>query len=186
MKERLRQYLRIALLAGRPQDLPGGSEAMLFAVVLSLVTYLLAVAPLRGLASAIGFALFDLGFAAAVLYAGLMLVARTARFPQAYGALCGAGAILNLAAIPLFQWLVSDAAGSGTASPAYVLQMLHLVWSLAVIAHVIRHTFEVRMGTSVLLAFAFVALQMSVVAGVFPDSLDDARDSPPSSQSNSR
>lgn len=174
MKERLRQYLRIALLAGRPQDLPGGSDAMLFAMLLSLLTYLLAVAPLRGLASAIGFALFDLGFAAAVLYGGLMLVSRTARFLQAYGALCGAGAILNLAAIPLFQWVAADGTLADGASVAYVLQMLHLVWSLAVIAHVIRHTFEVRMGTSVLLAFAVVLLQMSVVAAVFPDSLAES------------
>jgi len=153
----LQQFVWIALLQGRPQDLPAGQTALAVAFVLNVLTYLAAVSSVHSISESLLIALTDLTLSGLCLYGVLILTNRKARFQQAFTALCGATAVLNLAAAPIF-WLsaLADSPGMGLANLAVIL------WSLSIIGHVLQHTLEWNRIASIGLAVAFY-LVISVI-----------------------
>jgi len=152
---------------GKPQDLPAGENQLYTAIVLNMVTYVLALISFVGIGGAILHAAIDLACTGLFLYLGLMLVGRLPRFEQSYGALCGAGAILNLAAIPLLQLTIApetEFAQSLSTSARFLL----LVWSLSLVGHVLRHTFSLNMYVSISIAVVYYVLITSVLSWLFP------------------
>lgn len=141
---------------------------MQIGVALALISYVMAVAVPFGVERAFLQALIDLGCTGVVIGCALHIVGHPARFEQAFGGLCGASTFINLAALPLFAFRPEPAqAGLFTSTLAdFVL----LVWGLSLMAHVIRHTFGVRMFVSVALSLAFFIVLSTVVATVWPDS----------------
>lgn len=167
MRELFQLYFNIAFLMGKPQDLPGGTLQMRVGVAIALLTYVMALAAPYGILRAFIQAVLDLGVTAFTLWAALMLVDRRARFEQAFGGLCGASAFINLAAIPLYTLrpVATSAAGFSVGSLAdFVL----LVWGLSLLAHVIRHTFEVKMVTSVMASFVYFIVLSIFIAALLP------------------
>lgn len=162
-----RLYFNIAFLMGKPQDLPGGRSQLVVGVASALATYLM-VAGIQGEpGSAVGRALIDLVFSALVFYVALRLVNHPGRFEQAFGGLCGAGAVLNLFALPLYMTrpLEDAQAPSGLAIFAHFLL---LVWSLSLFAHVVRHTFEIGKPLSALLAFIYLIVLINLMGWLMP------------------
>lgn len=167
MADLLRQYFRIAFLMGRPQELPAGAAQMRIGIVLAFVTYVLALADSHGLGRAFAHVLLDLGATALALYAGLVASGHPGRFEQAFGGLCGASAFVNAAAVPIY--LSRTPAPDSPPSPIDALaEFVLLVWSLSLLAHVLRHTFEIGIGTSIVVAFVFVLVLVSLMGVVLP------------------
>ncbi len=165
----LQQFVWIALLQGRPQDLPVGQTAVLVAIAMNVVTYVLAVASLRSVPSSLVLALTDLALSALCLYAAVAVVNKAPRFQQAFTGLAGGTAVLNLAAAPIL-WL-----NALSASPAIgITDIVIILWGLAIIAHVLRHTLEVKPWISVGLAFGFyvVVLNLMAITGVIGEASD--------------
>ncbi len=172
MRELFQQYFNIAFLMGKPQDLPSGRAQMQIGIALALITYLLALMAPVGLFKALMQAGIDLSCSALVMWVALNIVGHPARFQQAFGGLCGASAFINLAALPLYVWRPSgiDAAGSPVSTLAdFVL----LVWGLSLLAHVIRHTFEVKMAVSVLVSFVYFIVLSTLIAAILPQTKID-------------
>lgn len=159
-----RQYFNIAFLMGRPQDLPAGVAQMQVGLTLALLTYVLALLDAYGIGQSLLRASVDIGCSALVLYVALQLVNRTERFEQAFGGLCGASAFINAAAIPVYLNRPAVEASASGALAEFVL----LVWSLSLLAHVVRHTFEVKLVHSVVIAFFYVMVLMVVMSAIFP------------------
>ena len=167
MAELLSQYFRIAFLAGRPQDLPGGRTQMRIGLGLAATTYLLALAGTDGIGDALVHVAIDLGGTALALRLALSMVGHPGRFEQAFGGLCGASAFVNTAAIPVYLSAPPDGTAGVSAGGALAGFAL-LVWSLSLLAHVLRHTFEIGLGTSIGIAFVWFLLLLSVVGAVLP------------------
>lgn len=164
----LKQYFNIAFLMGKPQDLPAGDTQLVTGVVLNFITYVLALVAIYGTGSAVLHASVDIGFTGLFLYLALMFTSKLPRFQQAFGAMCGAGAVLNLSAIlMLFPMMASDGEGAGSALSAFAYYLL-LVWSLSLAAHVIRHTFGIRMVTSIGVALLYYLFISSLLVSLFP------------------
>lgn len=172
MRDLLQQYFRIAFLMGKPQDLPGGRAQLHLGIAASLVTYVLAVSIPFGVERAFLQALVDLGCTGLAMRMALGLLGHPARFEQAFGGLCGASMFINLAAVPLFALRPTVAAGEP--SMGLLADFVLLVWGLSLMAHVIRHTFEVRMFTSVMLSVAFFIVLSSLVASLWPQPVSDS------------
>jgi len=153
---------------GKPQDLPAGKNQMHLAILLNLFTHILALVTLVGIGQAAVWALLDVAIASVVLYLALMITSRLARFEQALGAICGAGAIMNFAAMPILH-LTQTPVGQAPNAIAMLSNFVLLVWSLSLIGHVIRHTFEIRMPISIVAAVMYYLFIMSVFAAVFPE-----------------
>lgn len=181
MSELLRQYFNIAFLMGRPQDVPPGRQVLQTGVLLAFITYVVALLDLLGLAGAVMHALADIGCTGLALYVALVLAGREARFEQAFGAYCGASAFINAAAIPIY--LNRGPPGDeGVAGSLILAEFVLLVWGLSLLAHVIRHTFELRLPVSVLIAFGWVMLLLTLMGSLFampetaPDELSSVFD----------
>ena len=162
----LQQFVWIALLRARPQDVPAGQSAMLVALSLNVVSYVLAVASSRSVADSVVLAFTDLAISALCLYFAVAVINKAPRFQQALTALAGGTAILNCAAVPVL-WL-----SAASVSPSLgLLDVAIIVWGLAIIAHVLRHTLEVSVWISIALAFGFyvVVLNLMAVTGVIGD-----------------
>lgn len=167
MAELLRQYFRIAFLAGRPQDLPGGAAQMQIGIALAATTYLVALSGTSGLGRAVMHVVIDLGGTALALRIALAVVGHPGRFEQAFGGLCGASAFVNTAAVPVYMQTPPDGTveiSAGGALAGFAL----LVWSLSVLAHVLRHTFELRLGTSIGVAFVWFIVLVGIMDAVLP------------------
>lgn len=152
---------------GKPQDLPAGERQMYTAIALNFVTYVLALLGFTGFSSAMLHAAIDLACTGLFLYLGLLLVGRLPRFEQSFGAICGAGAVLNLAAIPLLQLTVVPGA-EVTSALSMFARFLLLVWSLSLVGHVLRFTFSLPMPVSIMIAVAYYLLITSVLTWIFP------------------
>ncbi len=149
-----------------------GETQLIIAIVLNFITYVIALFTFTGLGAAMAHAGIDLACTGLFLYLALLLTNKRPRFHQAYGAICGAGAILNTAAIPMLQLTSIDdsalAEGSTANSVAILARFILLVWSLSLVAHVLRHTFGIRMFSSVLIAVMYYLFITSVLAKLFP------------------
>lgn len=159
----LLQFVWIACLRARPQDVTAGRSALIVAIAVNLVTYVLAVSSTRAVPSSLMLALADLAVSGLCLYVAVSVVNKNARFEQAFTALCGGTAVLNLVAIPAL-WL-------GASSESTIIALFNIViifWGLAIIAHVLRHTLEVSQLFSVALAMVFyvVVLNLLAITGV--------------------
>ena len=168
MSALLKQYFDIAFLMGKPQDLPPGKDQLHIAIVLNLLTYITALVSHVGLGKAAMQAMLEIAISSFVLYMALMITSQLARFQQALGAICGAGAILNIAAIPMLQ-LTQTPLGQEPGNLAVLSHFVLLVWSLSLIGHVLRHTFNIRMSLSIVAAVLYYLLVVSIFAAVFPE-----------------
>ena len=163
MAELVRQYFYLALLMRRPQDVSANELTLPFGLALSLVTYVITLAALIGIGPAVLRAVADLTLTGAALYVALYLTGKSARFAQSFGGYCGAVAIVNLAALPLYV-----GQGSRAAESVGLGDFVLLVWNLSLIGHVIRHTFEVRLPIGILYAFGYVLVITSLLASLLP------------------
>jgi len=163
----LKHYFNVAFLMGKPQDLPAGPSQLRVGIALALLTYVVALVIPLGVGRALLQASIDLGATGTTLWFALSLTGRSNRFEQAFGGLCGASAFINLAAAPLYltrPGAASESGGSLGVLPDFVL----LVWGLSLLAHVIRHTFEVKMVVSVLLSFVYFLVLISLMSLMLP------------------
>jgi len=151
----------------KPQDVPAGQQQLQIGIVLSFVTYVIALSTTYGLSRSILHALVDLACSGLFFYGALRFVNRAERFAQAFGALCGAGAILNTAAIPIFLARTPSSAGPPDALSIFA-EFLLLVWSLSLFSHVLRHTFEIGKLFSTLIAFAYIIVLISIMDVLLP------------------
>ena len=160
----LQQYARIALLMTKPQDLPAGERQLMIGIVLSLVTYVIAIASHYGIGKAIAQAVIEIGLTALLFWVGLSIVNRTARFAQSFGGFCGANAMLQIVAIPIF---LAPRGVEPTAVQAFS-EFFLLVWSLSLLGYVFRHTFETSIPVSIGVAFVFYLFLIAVLGALVP------------------
>lgn len=172
--ELFRQFFNIAFLMGKPQDVPAGITPLRIGVVGAFVTYVLALVGLTGVPKAVLTAALDLALLGLLIHIALTWFGRPERFIQAYAAFCGASMFINLAAMPIY---LSFSAGVDPAMvPAESRAMFDManfvlmLWTIALLGHIVRHTFEVGIPLSILIAYAYVML-LTFVLGVLFNSL---------------
>ncbi len=149
---------------GKPQDLPAGESQMMVGITLNFITYVVALLMLYGVGRAVVHAAVDMGLTGLFLYLALMITSKLSRFQQAFGALCGAGAVLNAAAILMIFPLM----GSSTSAIGEFAYFLLLVWGLSLSAHVVRHTFGIHMVSSIGVALLYFLFVSSLLTAIFP------------------
>ena len=149
---------------GKPQDLPAGESQMRVGIALAFVTYVIAMVQPLGFFTASLQAVIDLVGTAFLLWFALYQTNRLPRMQQAFGGLCGASALINIASIPIIVLRPP----SGEAPLGGLANFVLLVWGLSLLAHVIRHTFEVKMPFSILIAYVYFVIWSTIVRALVP------------------
>ncbi len=160
----IRQFLSIAFLTGKPSDLPGSRDSLHFAIVLAVLTYIAATISFMGFGLAVGHAILDIILSGGALYLALHFVNKLPRFNQAFSAYCGAGSVVNLASLPIIYTSRASEAQSGFV----VIEVTFWAWSISVLAHVIRFTFETNIPVSIIAALGYIVLAVTIFDLVFP------------------
>lgn len=169
--QQLRQYVDLAFLQAKPQDVPATRASLALAMSVAFLTYVFVAASLYGVTLAIAHAIVDLALSAGFLWGAVNFRRLTSRFEQAFTAMCGASGVFNLAAWPILYGLSSGASASGAQALAL---MMFYVWSVIFSAHIYRHTLNLTFGSALLLAVSYFILALSVNEFIFaaPNSLE--------------
>lgn len=152
-----------------PQDLPASTILMRLGLLLYFLT------GLPGL-------LFNASFEQAVLaqsldvltlllfvYLCLQAFAKLERFTQSVTALAGIGAIFQLLVLPLlFEFQGVEEASQVMLSTSLLL-LAFVSWNLAVIAHVFRESFGIRLPAAMTLTICYVFITLLVRKIFFPE-----------------
>ncbi len=156
----LQLFMDICLLRGKPQDLP--SSRFLFSLTLgaSLLVSLPALTlNLGGPLPALAAGIMDIFLTIVFLRGGLYILEKDARFQQTATAVFGAGAILNVIAMPLEVTIASVAESGATLPPmAGLLYLALVVWSLVILGHILRHALDTRLGFGIGIAVLYYIL----------------------------
>lgn len=154
-------YFELCLLRRAPQDLPA-SDALFRLVLLADIAAGVLVGATGGVHPLVSFAqsVLEISLSLALLYGGLRLAGRPARFNQSANALLGTGALIGILALPAvaLSGLAGDAAALGT-----LLLLGVLCWSILVTAHIVRHTFALSLGQGIAIAVAYQVLAIVIM-----------------------
>jgi hypothetical protein len=160
-----KQFVALAFLRIKPQDLPSHPMALQVSVFAALSISTISLIASYSLPGAFLRSVLAMLLSAAFLYGVLSIQQRQQRFNQAFTAICGASIVIYIVAIPLFPSL---GASTGNISGMVLTLVLLLdIWSLIVTAYVYQHTFEVPFARGIALALLLMFLTL-LVFGLFP------------------
>lgn len=164
----LKTLLGNLLLNKGPQDLPYSQVLM----KLSLLVYFLSGLP--GILISLSFAqsmlamLLDVLVLLAFVYACLRVFDLQARFVQSITALAGVGTVFQLLPLPLLYQLQGLQEGEQIAPGLSIFLLMLVSWNLAVITHVFRATFNVRLMAAMALTICYIVISYLVKETIFP------------------
>lgn len=163
MQSFLGTLLQLCLVRGKPQDLQASTQFLVIAVAAYIITNLL---PSLGDASFSKMVLVSAAKAVttlAVLWIFLRVSQKSARFTQTAIAICGALAIAQLVIAPFAASIeapiqnVDGKLDVGADLPLVPLLLL-FVWVTAIMANILRHTFETTLFKAVLITWGMELL----------------------------
>lgn len=154
-------FVNLCLLRAAPQDLPSSSALLgVVFVINALIGTLLMASTELGPGLALVESLFELVLMLGVLRITLFLRGHPARFNQGATAIMGSSILMSLLALPLLTGVASDGSEDGGS----VMLLLGLVvWSVVILGHILRHTFDLTPGQGVAVAalYSFASYQLT-------------------------
>lgn len=156
MNALLAAYLRLCLLRIPPQELPASRFLLQMAAVALLISGVLALSVSDGVTPQVVLAvLLDMLLTYGLLQLGLRLVRKPRRLTQALSATFGCSALIQLVSIPLALLIGGDPGEDLVSQLAVALYLLLVVWSLAVMAHILRHTLDLPFWGGLMIAVGY-------------------------------
>lgn len=169
MTQLLRLFFDICLFRRGPQDVPASAWLLRAVLVLYLALGVVLLA-LDGspLWRSVAKALVDLALLTGITWGALSWKQHQARFAQTMTALLGTGVVLSVIALPVARWLFLSTANGGLDPMAAMIWFLLLLWSLAVIGHVMRHALQGPFALGMLIAVTYLVAQITLLEWLFP------------------
>lgn len=161
-------FFEICLLRKGPQDLPASWPLLKLSLITyglsSLLSLLSTVEPPLALFQAV----LDAALLAGLTYGLLRVTGHRPRFLQTLTALAGTGTLLGLIAWPLTLWMQTEAAADTGTGLSFLLFFLLLLWSIAVIAHILRHALSTTLGMGLLYTLGYLMISVMVWELFYP------------------
>ena len=156
MQKIIFRFFDICTFRAGPQDIPA-SVWLLRAIMVVYVT----IDMLRGVAvnnvqGALAEALFELFVFAVLLYLALQWRGKRERFLQTYTAFLGTSIIIGVFYLPLVFSMESASAAGDPVGNYLVIALLFFVWAIGVLAHIVRHSFDIHLGYAIFFSIMFI------------------------------
>ena len=169
MSELLKRIFNICLLTRGPQDLPYSVLLMRLMLLIYFVTGLASLLTTVSSNVAVLVMLVDVGILLLFSWLCLRAFRMSSRFVQMMTALTGVGSLFHLLSVPLLaQIKIASASGQVAGELSFLLLFL-ISWNLAVIAHIFREAFGVRLLAAFVLTLAYKVIEVSVSQILFPE-----------------
>lgn len=166
MQALFKTFLAIAVLTGRPQDLPASRTLLAWTAVISIWSNYIVDSAHGQPGTRLLFALMQ-----TLLLGGWVWVALTARnhperWMQTMTAIYGCAALLNLLAWPLLGMLQAEGMAAGSVPLFFALAMT--LWFLAIMTQVLHHALMLPLLGSGALSFAILVANGWILMTLFP------------------
>lgn len=162
-------FLDICLFRKAPQDVPASMALLKMCLLAYGLSGLLVLMISSPLPVALLQILLDMVLLGGLLYLGLIFYQHPKRFEQTLSALTGSGTLMALLALPLMSWIVHQGQGGDIELPSLLLLGL-MVWSIAIMAHILRHTFGISIWMGAILALGYTFLSWTLTGWINPPS----------------
>lgn len=162
----LKHYLKMSVFLSSPSNLPFNPRTIL----LTLLAYVLVGYALLGnertLLSIFGQIMIEVGILYAISSVVLKLVKKPERLIQTMSALIGINLIVSLVSIPLF-YLLSSPSPDQVNPMAFQINIILLLWNLAIISLIFKRSFQINTLLAGFLAFNYFLLYEYIITKVF-------------------
>jgi hypothetical protein len=162
----LKHYLQMCVFLSSPSNLPFNPKT----TILSLLAYVLVGYALLGnertLVSIFGQVIIEIGILYAITSVVLKLVKKPERLIQTMSALIGVNLIVSLVSIPLF-YLLSSPTPDQLSPMAFQINVILLVWNLAIISLIFKRSFQINTLLAGFLAFNYFLIYEYILTKVF-------------------
>ncbi len=165
----LKLFVDICLLRAKPQDVPASSTLLILTVVLAFFSGMVSISStVHGSTQAVIISLMDVAITLILLSLFLNLMNLSSRLLQSATAMFGSGTIINLVSLPVMGLM-----NSGPDNPGYQLlgalfYFALLIWSLVVMAHIVRHSFNLNLTGGILIAIGYFLLIKTLIQTFMP------------------
>ncbi len=165
----LRTFLRILLFQAGPQDLPDSRFLLQLCWVLYFFAGLLVSLPNLSPLAALGASLLDTGLLSMLIWTSLRVRGYGHRIAQTLTAALGSLCLLTLLALLLDGWyfLLDETFDSGSGMLPTLIVIGLVLWSLAVLGHVLRQALSVALPAAAGLSLAYLALSYQLTSTFF-------------------
>ncbi|MEZ5543334.1 MAG: hypothetical protein R3F42_15030 [Pseudomonadota bacterium] len=164
MKQLLRFWFGLCVLAAAPQDLSASRTVLLVSTGSYLLVSMTLAAMTGGFRDGAQAALLELGLLLLFVAGLLYLTGRPARIGQTLAALTGSGSLLGLPAV----LLVAVTGAAATTGPAAVAWLLLLLWNLLVNAHIMRHALSGSLALGFGVSLVYMLISTEIILAGFP------------------
>ena len=167
MWQTVSQFFRIVLLKSPPQDLPASTGVLYLSVMMAFLVGVMRYAIVGGGYWSLLRSVLEVAVPGAILFFILTCFKLPARFNQSFSALCGSSAIIYLLALPVLPAFYAAASNDSYDLSVYLIIALD-VWSLVVVAYILKHTLDVGFVTGVSLAIVIGMSSFILVESIAP------------------
>ena len=161
-------FFRVATFRTPPQDLPSSEVVLLVSIAFSLLAGLLRYAVAGYEYYSIVRVFLELLIPGMLIFILLKFFKLSGRFNQSFAAVCGSGAIIYLFALPVLPAFF-DTDSSQHQLSVFIIIAIDL-WSVAVLAYILKHAVSVGFATGISLAVVLVILTLMLVESFSPGS----------------
>ena len=152
-----------------PQDLPYSSALMRLCLLLYFFTGLPGLLTNSEFDQAVYAQALDVLVLLTFIYLCLQAFAKLARFTQTITALAAVGAIFQLLVLPLLLNSQEVTEVSQVSLGVSLLLLMFVSWNLAVIAHIFRESFGIRLPAAMALTICYVFITLLIRKFFFPE-----------------
>lgn len=160
-------FFKIASFKAPPQDLPATNAALYSGVLLALAVRLLQYLIAGGTVYPIARVVLEVAVPGVALYILLLFFKLPNRFGQTFAAMSGSAAIVYALALPILPAFYSSASGPAYGPSVYLIILLD-IWSIMVVAHILKHAINVGFATGISFAIALGLFALLLVESIAP------------------
>ncbi len=160
-------FVELCLLRRTPQDLPASPALLALMLCIGLFGgVLLAVTAGAGLLAGVGQTALDFLLMLGALHLALKITDKLPRFVQTATALVGADTLIGLIALLPVGLAGPTIEDSPQLLLAGLMFMALVAWSVLIVAHILRHAFDIKLMQGAIIAVAFDILSFFLVGGL--------------------
>jgi hypothetical protein len=154
-------FLDICLFRKGPQHIPASQILLRSALVAYGISGLLFLLVNLDPVSALLMMSVDIALLVGLTYGVLNLMGYSGRFLQSLTALLGTGTLVQLMALPISLWM-SKTLGQEIAALPQLLYIALLVWSIAIMAHILQQALAVSRSIGVFYTLGYIAISWTL------------------------
>ncbi len=162
----LKHYGLMCLFRSSPSNLPVYPQVIALSLVAYVAVGYILLGQHRSLASIVIQIFIEVMILLTVTQVALMLIQRRERLFQTMSALIGVNLIISLVTVPVFQLLPATVEGGPVDPIALQINIMLLIWNLAVISLIFKRAFDIRTMSAGFLAFSYFLVYEAVLLSV--------------------